>query len=47
MDENNKMYLEMNQLRVEKQANAPKIEVLQEESYMVTMTLATPQSISS
>jgi predicted nucleic acid-binding Zn-ribbon protein len=45
MDENRKLYSEMNQLRVEQQACMQNIEVLQEESYRVTMALAATRGI--
>jgi hypothetical protein len=45
MNENRKLYSEMNQLRVEQQARAQQIEVLQDEAYRVTTTLATTQGI--
>jgi hypothetical protein len=39
MNENKKLYSEMNQLRVEQQARTQQIEVLQEEAYRVTNDL--------
>jgi hypothetical protein len=43
MAENRKLYSEINQLRAEQQAHAKNIEVLQEESYKVTVELAATQ----
>ena len=45
INENQKLYSEMNHLREEQQARTQKIEVLQEKSYRVTVTLTTTQEI--
>jgi hypothetical protein len=44
-NENRKLYLEMKQLRVDNQSHAQQLELLQEEAYRVTTTLATTQGI--
>jgi hypothetical protein len=45
MAENKNIYLEINQLRIEQHACAQKIEVLQEESYKVTMDFSSTQGM--
>jgi hypothetical protein len=45
MEENRKLYSEMNQMRVQQQAHAQKIETLQEEAYKVTTEVAVVQGM--
>jgi hypothetical protein len=45
MVDNNKIYSEMNQMREDQQALTQKMDLLQEEAYMVTKDLASTQGV--